>query len=235
MLNTTKKTRVYEKVIEKIKELIGKGELKCGDRLPSERELCEQLNVSRTSVREALRVLEILGLIECKIGEGNFVKDSFEDSLLEPLSMTFMLHGSKTDEILDLRKFTEPGMAALAAKNINEEQLKEIEELVNLLNSTENEEECAELDKKMHYKIVQASGNYLVSTMMFAASTLVETYIENVLTNMFRNVENKNIVKKQHEDIIQAIKKHDSEAASMAMLKHLEYTDGYISEIIKNK
>ena len=92
----------------------------CGDKLPSERELCEQLNVSRTSVREALRIFEILGIIECKIGEGNFIKDSFEDSLLEPLSMTFMLHGSKTGEILDLRKFIEPGMAALAAKNIND-------------------------------------------------------------------------------------------------------------------
>ncbi|MCT8975014.1 FadR family transcriptional regulator [Clostridium sp. CX1] len=235
MSNTIKNTRVYEQVIEKIKDLIEKGELGCGDKLPSERDLCEQLNVSRTSVREALRVLGILGIVECKIGEGNFIKDNFEDSLLEPLSMTFMLHGSKTDEILDLRKFIEPGMAALAAKNINDEQLQEIKEIVDLLNSTEDEEKCAELDKKLHYKIVQASGNYLVSNMMFAVSTLVETYIEDVLTNMFRNVENKNILKKQHKDIIQAIEDHDSVGASVAMLKHLEYSDGYISKTIKNK
>jgi Transcriptional regulators len=235
MLNTIKNTRVYEQVIEEIKNLIEKGELRCGDKLPSERELCEQLNVSRTSIREALRVLEILGIIECKIGEGNYIKDNFEDSLLEPLSMTFMLHGSKTDEILDIRKFIEPGTAALAAKNINDEQLQEIKDLINLLNNTENEEKCAEIDKKIHYKIVQASGNYLVSNMMFAVSTLVETYIEDVVTNMFQSEESKSKVKKQHEDIVHAIADHDSTGASMAMLKHLEYTNDYISKTIKDK
>lgn len=235
MLSTIKNTRVYERVIEKIKNIIEKGELKCGDKLPSERDLCEQLNVSRTSIREALRVLEILGIIECRMGEGNFINDNFENSLLEPLSMTFMLHGSKTDEILDIRKFIEPGTAALAAKNINDEQLQEIKELVNLLNSTENEEKCVEIDKKIHYKIVQASGNYLVSNMMFAVSTLVETYIEDVVTNMFQSEENKSKVKKQHEDIVQAIADHDSTGASIAMLKHLEYTNGYISKTIKEK
>lgn len=235
MLNTVKNTRVYEQVIEKIKNIIEKGELKCGDKLPSERELCEQLDVSRTSVREALRVLEILGIIECKMGEGNFIKDNFEDSLLEPLSMTFMLHGSKTDEILDIRKFIEPGTAALAAKNINDEQLQEIKDLINLLNNTENEEKCAEIDKKIHYKIVRASGNYLVSNMMFAVSTLVETYIEDVVTNMFQSEENKSQVKKQHEDIVHAIEKHDSVGASIAMLKHLEYTNDYISKTIKKR
>lgn len=235
MLSTIKNTRVYEQVIERIKNIIEKGELRCGDKLPSERELCEQLNVSRTSIREALRVLEILGIIECKMGEGNFVKDNFEDSLLEPLSMTFMLHGSKTDEILDIRKFIEPGTAALAAKNINDEQLHEIKDLVNLLNSTENEKKCAEIDKEIHYKIVQASGNYLVSNMMFAVSTLVETYIEDVINNMFQSEENKSKVKKQHEDIVHAIADHNPSGASIAMLKHLEYTNDYISKTMKEK
>lgn len=234
MFSTIKNTRVYEQVIEQIKDIIKKGELRCGDKLPPERDLGEKLNVSRTSIREALRVLEILGIIECRQGEGNFIKDNFEDSLLEPLSMTFMLHGSKTDEILELRKMIEPETAALAAKNINDEQLQEIKELVYLLNSTENEEKSAEIDKKIHYKIVQASGNYLVSNMMFAVSSLVETYIEDVVTNMFQNEENKNTVKKQHENIVQAIEAHDSAGASIAMRKHLEYTNDYMRKTIKN-
>ncbi|MCE5222205.1 MAG: FadR family transcriptional regulator [Clostridium sp.] len=233
MLNTIKNTRVYEQVIERIKDLIGKGQLRCGDKLPSERNLCGQLNVSRTSVREALRVLEVLGIIQCRIGEGNFIKDNFQDSLLEPLSMTFMLNGSKTDEIIDLRKFIEPGTAALAAKNINDEQLQEIKELVNLLNSTENQEKCAEIDKKIHYRIVQSSRNYLVSNIMLSVSTLVETYIEDVVMNMFQNEENKNIVRNQHEDIVQALENHDPVGASIAMLKHLEYTNSYISKKTK--
>lgn len=235
MVNSIKNTRVYEQVIEKIKFLIEKGELKSGDKLPSERNLCEQLDVSRTSIREALRVLEILGIVECKIGEGNFIKDNFEDSLLEPLSMTFMLHGSKTEQILDFRKFIEPETAALAAKNINSEQLEEIKELINLLNSTDSEVRCSEIDKEIHYKIVRASGNFIVSNVMFAVSSLIEIYIKDMLAKMFQNEESKNIVKKQHEDIVKAIENHDSEAAAIAMLNHLKYTNDYINKRINNK
>ncbi len=235
MFSEIKNTKVFEQVMEQIKDIIKRGELKCGDRLPPERDLCRQLNVSRTSIREALRSLEILGLIECRQGEGNFIRDNFEDSLLEPLSITFMLHGSKTGEILDLRKIIEPETAALAAKNINAEQLWEIKELVRLLNSEESEVKSAEIDKKIHYKIVQAAGNGLVSNVMYAVSSLVEMYIENVVTNMFKSAVSKDMVKKQHEDIVGAIEAHDPAGASAAMRIHLEYTNNYISKTIKQK
>jgi GntR family transcriptional repressor for pyruvate dehydrogenase complex len=71
--------------------------------------------------------------------------------------------------------------------------------------------------------------------MMFAVSTLVETYIEDVITNMFQSDKNKSKLKKQHEDIVHAIADHDSTGASIAMLKHLEYTNDYISKTIKEK
>ena len=234
MFSEIKNTKVFEQVIEQIKDIIKKGELRCGDRLPSERDLCEQLNVSRTSIREALRSLEMLGIVECRQGEGNYIKESFEDSLLEPLSITFMLHGSKTNEILELRKIIEPETAALAAVNINDAKLQEIKELINLFNIEENYEKSAEIDKKIHYKIVQASENCLVSNVMYAVSYLIEKYIEEVVENMFKSSESRNIVKKQHEDIVKAIEVHDASEASAAMRKHLEYTNDFISKSMKS-
>ncbi len=232
MFREIKNTKVFEQVIEQIKEIIQNGELKCGDQLPSERDLCEQLHVSRTSVREALRSLEMLGIIECRQGEGNFIRESFEDSLLEPISITFMLHGSKTNEILELRKIIEPETAALAAKNISAAELQEIKELILLLNREDDSEKSAEIDKKIHYKIVRASGNGLVINVMYAVSNLVDRYIEAVVANLFQTPKNKSIVKEQHEAVVRAIEAHDAAKAAAAMRKHLEYTNDFISSSI---
>ena len=116
MLSPVKSTKIYEMVMEQIKDIVKKGELKSGDKLPSERDLCEKLEVSRASIREALRALQMLGLIESKHGEGNFINENFENSLLEPLSIVFLLLGSKSGDVLELRKIIEPETAALAAK-----------------------------------------------------------------------------------------------------------------------
>lgn len=218
MLSPVKSTKIYEIVIEQIKEIVKRGELKSGDKLPSERDLCEKLEVSRASVREALKSLQMLGLIESKHGEGNFINENFENSLLEPLSIVFLLLGSKSDDVLELRKIIEPETAAIAAKNITDEQLIELKEIMDELNNNSDIEACAILDKKFHYKIAQATGNHLISTIMFSISSLVEKYIENSKVHTI----NKIPVKNHHEEIWRALKDHDSNAASIAAQKHLE-------------
>lgn len=168
MLSPVKSTKIYEMIMEQIKDIVKNGKLKSGDKLPSERDLCEKLEVSRASVREALRALQMLGLIESKHGEGNFINENFENSLLEPLSIVFLLLGSKSGDVLELRKIIEPETAVLAAKNITNEQLTELKEIMDELNDNFDTEICASLDKKFHYKIAQASGNNLISTVMFS-------------------------------------------------------------------
>lgn len=228
MLSPIKNTKIYEKVIDQIKEMVKTGEIKSGDKLPPERELAEQLAVSRTSIREALRSLEMLGLVECRQGEGNFIKDNLENSLLEPLSIVFMLQGSKTQEVLELRKIIEPETAALAAKRINKEQLQELREILNILNDTEDKEFSAEMDKKFHYKIAEAAGNLLVSNMMFAVSSLIESSIEDARMNLLLKEENRSILKQQHEYIYKTLEAQDANGASMAMREHLKLINEYI-------
>ena len=85
MIEPNKTTKVYEQVIEQIKSKIKSGEIKKGDRLPSEREMAESIGVSRASVREAIRALEVVGLVESRQGAGNYIKTNFDNSLFEPL------------------------------------------------------------------------------------------------------------------------------------------------------
>ncbi len=218
MLSPVKSTKIYEMVMEQIKDIVKKGELKSGDKLPPERYLSEKLEVSRSSIREALKTLQIVGLIETRHGDGNFINDNFENSLLEPLSIVFMLLGSKSSDVLELRKIIEPETAALAARNITKEQLKELREIADELNNTSDVETCASLDKKFHYKIAQASGNHLISTVIFSISSLIEKYIENSKVYTF----NKELVKIHHEEICRALEAHDDAAVATAVKKHLE-------------
>ena len=218
MLNPVKNTKVYEVIMEQIKDIVKKGELKSGDRLPSERELADKLEVSRTSVREALKALTMLGLIESKHGEGNFIRSNFEDSLLEPLSILFLLIGSKNEDIIELRRILEPEAAALAAENITESELRELKEIMEELNNSLDGEISAELDKKFHYKIAQASRNHLISTIMFSISSLIEKYIDSSHIHDM----NKQVVKIQHEEIYMALESQDPKRASECVKKHLE-------------
>lgn len=218
MLSPVKSTKIYEMVMEQIKDIVKKGEVKSGDKLPPERYLSEKLEVSRSSIREALKILRILGLIETRHGDGNFINDNFENNLLEPLSIVFLLLGSKSSDVLELRKIIEPETAALTARNITKEQLKELREIADELNNTSDVETCASLDKKFHYKIAQASGNHLISTVIFSISSLIEKYIENLKIHTF----NKEVVKIHHEEICRALETHNTSEVAAAVKKHLE-------------
>ncbi|WP_394872859.1 FadR/GntR family transcriptional regulator [Clostridium butyricum] len=218
MLNPVKNIKVYEAIIEQIKDSVKNGELKSGDKLPSERELAEKLQVSRTSVREALKALSMLGLIDSKHGDGNFIKSNVEDCLLEPLSVVFLLIGNRNEEIFQLRRIIEPEAAAIAANNITEYELNELRLINEKIKESSDTESGAELDRKFHYKIVKSSGNNILSTIMFSVSVLVEKYIDN---SHIHN-SNKDIVYSQHEDIYIALKEHNAEKAFNLVKKHLE-------------
>ncbi|MFD3156364.1 FadR/GntR family transcriptional regulator [Haloimpatiens sp. FM7330] len=225
MFKPVKSEKVYEQVIEQIKNMIADGTLKKGDKLLSERELSQQFNVSRSSVREALRALQIIGLIECRHGEGNFIRESFEDSLFQPLSIMFMLQESRPSEILELRKIIESETAALAAKRINEEELRELHKLVELLKNADDENEKVILDKKFHYKIAHASKNFLILNILNSISYIMDIFIKDARLKIMKKDENKNMIYQQHNSIYEALASHNLEKTSEMMKRHLEFID----------
>ncbi len=224
-----KNIKVYEQVIEKIKEMIVSGKLKKGDKLPPERELVDQLQASRASIREALKALQIIGLIESRQGGGNYIRESFEGSLFEPLSIMFSLQNSRPEEILELRKIIEVETAALAAKNINEEELIEIKRIIDQIKESYDEELNAKLDKELHYKIANASGNFLVVVILTAVSSLVDSFIKDARKLILTQIENREILIEHHENLYNALLEHNKGRAAEVMRKHLDFVNEYLT------
>lgn len=231
MFSPIKNTKVYEQVIDQIKEMIAEGTLKKGDKLPPERNLVEQLQVSRASIREALRALEVVGLIECRQGGGNYIKTSFEDNLLEPLSIMFTLEGSDKQEIWELRKIMEVEAAGLAAKRASKEQLEELNDLLQSFNACEDEDASAEIDKQFHYKIAEYSGNVLIFNILRTVSTLIEDFIKNIRKVILVEKENRQVLISQHTEIYLSIERHSSADARKAMREHLDYANTFMGNV----
>ncbi|MBU3129355.1 MULTISPECIES: FadR/GntR family transcriptional regulator [Clostridium] len=230
MFSPIKNTKVYEQVIAQIKDMIDKGILKKGDKLPSERNLVQQLMVSRASIREALRALEVIGLIECRQGEGNYIKTSFQDNLFEPLSIMFMLEGSDPEAIWELRKIMEVEAAGLASKRITCEQLSQLKEITEKFMNCGDENINAEIDKQFHYKIAECSGNVLIFNILKTVSTLVDHFIVDARKLILAHKENKDILFNQHNEIYLSMEKHSSAGARKAMREHLDFANKYMKK-----
>jgi GntR family transcriptional repressor for pyruvate dehydrogenase complex len=225
-----KNTKVYEQIIEQFKIMISNGTLKKGDKLPSERELVEQLGVSRAAIREALSALQIIGLVEARQGEGNFIKESFEESLVNPFLLIFMLNGSNKEQILELRRVIEIETVALAAIKITEDEITELGQCLANLIEAEDEASKVKWDKSFHYNIAKASKNILIINMMNAVSSLMDSFISDARGSILMFSENRSILVNQHEAILEGLKNHDPNAASEAMRQHLDLIQEYIEK-----
>lgn len=222
MTTSSKNPKVYEQVIQEIKKKIKNGELKKGDKLPSERELAESLSVSRTSVREAIRALEVIGLVESKHGAGNYIRTSFEDSLFEPLSVMFMLQESSPRETFDLRETLELQCAKLAAKNIEKEELELLTAILDRMYIANTDEENLRLDVKFHYLIVKSSRNVLLINIIQVISQIMDEFIEKSRSKILTQQKSREGLLKMHENLVRALKSGDEDVVYKAMKEHFE-------------
>ena len=124
-INAQDSQRAYVRVIDYIKQEIRVGHFIIGSRIPPERTLAEHLNVSRNSVREALRILEIMGIITSTQGAGHFIAGNFESSLVETMSIMFLLNQLSFQQVSQLRYALEKQAYALATQNISDSELAE--------------------------------------------------------------------------------------------------------------
>ncbi|GAA0484138.1 GntR family transcriptional regulator [Salinibacillus aidingensis] len=125
-MTNSEKAKVYQEVLEKIRLFIEQHQLSPGDRLPSERDLTEELNASRSSIREALRAIELLGLIETRHGEGTFIK-TYRPYHTVSLLSTFILNGTRTkEELLEVKMLLELNAAKLGMEHINQTSIKRL-------------------------------------------------------------------------------------------------------------
>ena len=229
-----KNNKVYEQIIEQIRELIYEGELKKGDKLPSERQLKKDLGVSRASIREAFSALEMIGLIESRPGEGTFIRDSFDEDIFNPLSLILLLNDNVAEELLELRRVLEIDCVKLAAERATEAEIEELQSYIeDLLSSSGYEEDSIKADKMFHYNIARASGNKVLLFFMRSISEAMDFHIKNTRTKLVSKEETMTDFARQHQQIFKALKEHDPEQAAAEMKNHLDYVEKLINKEIE--
>jgi len=222
-----RKNKVYEDVAKQIERQILK-KLKPGDKLPSERELAEMLQVSRSSIRDAIRSLELMGLVEPRQGAGTIVRGLSAESLLNPFANALKHRQELVSELLDFRKMLEPPLAARAAMHAAPDEISEMEEILRRQEEKlSNGEAAIAEDAEFHYNIALASGNSVVLKLIDMVMDLLRDTRERSL--QLEGRPQKSLA--GHRRILAAIKRHDAEAAEAAMRRHIED----IEEIVIDK
>ena len=218
MFDKVVKSTVPGQVIEQIKELLIKGELKRGDRLPPERQLADMLGVSRPSLREALRALEYAGMLETRVGEGIFVADG-DSIMVNNIQMLHLIKQYALEEMIEVRKVLETASVRFAVIRARDEDLAALRELLEQSRGQiANKAAFIKADYAFHQAIAVASGNSILVTMLQTMRTMMSDFNSQLLTSQ----EGRQQVYAHHEKIVEAILGRDEKAARDAMLLHLE-------------
>jgi GntR family transcriptional repressor for pyruvate dehydrogenase complex len=213
-----KSTRIYEEIVRQIKLMIGEGRLKSGDQLPPERDLAEKFVVSRTSVREALRALESLGLVEIRPGEGTFVRQVSVEALIEPLALVMLSQREAIGELFEARRLLEPSIAGLAARRATPDEIHEMERILD-----DQAKEIAAgrtgiaQDAQFHAAIGTAAHNRAITRIVHAIMDLLTQSREESLNTPGRPERSH----QNHRRILEAIARRDDSGAEHAMREHL--------------
>jgi GntR family transcriptional regulator, transcriptional repressor for pyruvate dehydrogenase complex len=210
---------VPQQIVSRLLDLIQQRHLGPGDRLPAERELAATMGVSRSSLREALRALTVLGVCEMRHGTGTYVSSLEPDLLVRPLSFVLSLSDGGFDQLFEARKVVEPAIAALAARRINDATLERLDALVTRADAViENPDAFLVADVELHDVIRETAGNSILGRFMESIHAL--GLASRQATGTRRKVREQSV--KDHRAIVAALRERDGDAASDAMRHHLE-------------
>lgn len=217
-IKPVKKISISEQIFEQLKEKIIRGEFKPNDKLPSENELCRLFKVSRTTIRQALINLQVLGLIETRNGEGSFVKEFDSAIMLNSLIPSSFLNTKSLKEIIEFRQFVEPSVAFLACKKVSNEGINALKKIYNsMVSNKDNLEEFSKLDYEFHMEIAKICQN----------SYVIKLYeiIHDILLSAFQDIVSKRGNEaglKYHGLLLESFIKKDASKTKEYMQQHMD-------------
>ncbi len=220
-----RRTRVFQDVAQQIQRLIVDGVLKPGDRLPPERELAERFAVSRGSVRDAIRTLELVGLVVPRQGEGTVVADLSSEALAMPIASVLLRKRELIAELLDIRKMLEPALAARAAAHASPEEIAHLEDILRRQREKVlRDEPTVEEDTEFLYAIAVAARNGVVRKVL------------DVLMDLLRETRSRSLQLQGrpqrslagHKRVLDAIKRRDADGAERAVRQHLQEIEAIV-------
>jgi GntR family transcriptional regulator, transcriptional repressor for pyruvate dehydrogenase complex len=221
-----RRNAVAHEAIATIKRMIVRGELQAGQRLPAERELAVQLGVSRPSLREAIRALIALNILESRHGEGTYVSSLEPDLLTEPIDFVLQIDDGGINALFEARRVLEAGIAALAAERATDLELAELEDFVKRgRRMLEDADAFIEHDVEFHERIRRAARSPVLGSMLGSVSTL--SLESRRRTAQAQTVRTRALA--DHARTVKTLKARDPEAARRAMVAHLDHVREAVS------
>ncbi|WP_433267719.1 FadR/GntR family transcriptional regulator [Actinosynnema sp. CS-041913] len=221
---------VTDDAILRVKEMITSGELKPGDRLPREADLAERLGLSRNSLREAVKALSLVRVLDVRQGDGTYVSSLRADDLLGALSFVLDLHRGEDSvlEVLQVRRILEPAAAAMAAQRIEPDELAALRTLCDAGEHAQSMDDLVEHDLAFHRAIARCSGNaYLAQLLDTLAGPTVRVRIWRGITRggaVDRTVA-------EHRAIVDALAAHQTELARSWSTVHVAGVERWLSDL----
>jgi GntR family transcriptional repressor for pyruvate dehydrogenase complex len=219
---------VTDEAIRRIREMITSGDLGPGDRLPPEKELSERLGLSRNSLREAVKALEVIRVLDVRRGDGTYVTSLEPRLLLEAMSFVVDLHTDRSVlEIFGVRRILEPAAAALAARGMTPEALSRLEGLIDEASTLGGIEDLVQHDLEFHQTIVEASGNEYLSRLVESMSS------GTVRARVWRGITQQGATDRtisEHRGILDALRRGDPRLAEALMLTHIAGIENWLRD-----
>lgn len=218
---------VVDRIITRITDAIISGELLPGQKIPTESELCENLQVGRNSVREAIKALVAMGVLEIRRAEGTFVAAGFSDRMLDPMVYGLILEGGNSPAIIELRRLFEIGILKLAIEKASKAEVKQMEEALEALRSVvkkrpADRDEILEADINFHKTLEQAVNNPLVSKISVVIERLSRVTRARTVEHFIKNGELQEMVT-LHQRVLDTVVKRDETAVAGVVDEHFKY------------
>jgi len=212
------KVSISEEIAKQIINLISNGDLLPGQRLPSERELCEHFGASRSSLREALRCLSIVGILNARVGDGTSVAPDGGRFLRKIVEWRLITERHDVENLMEVRIALEGISAANAALRANQEDMEKFRDLLAKMKlAAKDAKRFAVLDVEFHIGLAKASGNAVV----FDLVSMIRSHLVRVLPRVLQLPNAMPLSTKEHIAIFEAVERRDADAAREAMHAHL--------------
>ena len=222
--------KVSDKVVQDLRTLVEKNQMQVGDRLPAERKLCEQLGVSRSSLREAIQQLTSQGMLVSKVGAGTFLQQLptnwSQYQIVQPLSNLIDEAPAYRFDVQEARMVLEGGTAWYAAQRATAEDLKNIRacyEQIAHFQILGDDDQAAIADAKFHLAIAEASHNLVLIQMMRGLFDLLQYNVVLGRRKVYTEAHRFDQLHDQHFQVMDAIERQDPEAARSAVCGHIEF------------
>lgn len=210
-------------IVNEIKKLIINRKLEVGDKLPNEFELSELFGKSRTSIREAVKILESFGVLEVKRGDGTYVSASADSGMFDALFFKIISKGTDLSQLIELRRILEEGIINLAVEHITDQSLERVTDaqkaLEDAIELNEEIEELVNLDIQFHECLVDIAGNEILKNVYLNMLDIFTPYIHSTYIQQDKG---KNYTVSQcHDLMIRALKEKDKNLAAYSVHRSL--------------